>query len=325
MKLLITGSSGLLGLNLALHASRTHDVIGVDRNRLGLVPFTAVQVDLLEQTTVARVLEEHRPGALIHCAAAADVDFCEKNPKLARRLNAEVPRWIAHVCAERGIRLLHISTDAVFDGLRRGPYSESDVPNPRGVYATTKLEGETAVLAANPTAVIARVNFYGWSPSGRRSLAEFFVNNLSAGKAVDGFVDVHFCPLLVDDLADILLRIIGSELRGLYHAVGPRPITKHQFGVEIAREFGWDENLVHPQSVDDSGLTARRSHNLWLSSAKLSTGLGLVLPDFSTGLHRFHSQYELGYPQKIRSYQQLESPPEPGAQAGRSLSLRQGE
>ncbi len=312
MKLLITGSSGLLGLNLALEASRTRDVIGADRNQLGSVPFTAAQVDLLEQMAVPRILEEHRPEAVIHCAAAADVDFCEKNPELARRLNADLPRRIAGECAKLGIRLVHISTDAVFDGLKSGPYTESDAPNPRGVYATTKLEGEKAVLAANPSAVIARVNFYGWSINGRRSLAEFFVNNLSVGKTVDGFADVYFCPMLVDDLASILLTIVDSELRGLHHAVGPQPITKHQFGVDIAREFGWDEHLVRAASVDDSDLQARRSHRLWLSSAKLSAALGLVLPDFSTGLHRFHSQYEQGYPQKIRSYQQAESPPQPG-------------
>ena len=95
---------------------------------------------------------------------------------------------------------MHVSTDAVFDG-QAAATTEQDTPNPLSIYARTKLDGERGVAEANPDAIIARVNLYGWSLSGRRSLAEFFFNNLSAGKRVKGFTDVYFCPLLANDLA----------------------------------------------------------------------------------------------------------------------------
>ena len=151
---------------------------------------------------------------------------------------------------------------------------------------------------------MARVNFYGWSLSGQRSLAEFFVKHLKSGKNINGFTDVIFCPMLVSHLGDILLKMLEAGLHGLYHVVGPQAMSKYQFGVEIARKFGLREGLISPQSVEKSGWTAKRSHNLWLSTHKLSTDLGVALPNFSAGLDEFYAQYQQGYPQKIRSYQQ---------------------
>ncbi len=305
MRILITGASGLLGLNLALDAARAHEVVGVDRNTLTSVPFELVKTDLLEPQAVQRVLKQSKAQAVIHCAAMADVDACEANPEMARRLNAELPTLLADICARQRIRLLHISSDAVFDGQKDGTYTESDVPNPIGAYAQTKYDGEQAVLQTNPAAIVARVNFYGWSLSGRRSLAEFFVNNLSQGKTINGFTDVTFCPMLVNQLGEILLSMLEHGLRGLYHVVGPQAMSKYQFGVEIARKFGLNDRQVSPQSVDKSGLHARRSHNLQLSTHKLSTDLSLALPSFSAGLDEFYTQYQQGYPQKIRSYAQV--------------------
>jgi dTDP-4-dehydrorhamnose reductase len=305
MRLLVTGASGLLGLNLALEAARTHEVIGVDRNTLAAAPFKIIRAELLELGAFERTMDEAKPDAVIHCAAMADVDACEQNPELARQTNAELPARIAQVCVQRKIRLVHISTDAVFDGKKDGSYSEADEPHPGGVYATTKCEGEKAVLQVNSDACVARVNFYGWSLTGKRSLAEFFVNRLSNGTIVNGFTDVIFCPMLVSHLSEILMLMLKRGLRGLYHAVGPQAMTKYQFGIEIARRFGFRESLISPQSVEESKLTARRSHNLWLSTHKLSTDLQLELPDFPTGLAKFYSQYQQGYPQKIRSYAQV--------------------
>jgi dTDP-4-dehydrorhamnose reductase len=199
---------------------------------------------------------------------------------------------------------VHISTDAVFDGKIQGAYTEDDQPNPLGVYSQTKLDGERAVGAANSRAAIARVNFFGWSLSGKHSLGEFFFNNLSEGRPVNGFTDVTFCPIFVCYTARLLLDILEKGLCGLYHVVGAQAMNKYQFGVEVARRFGLQESLISPRSIEGSGLTARRSHNLWLSTHKLSTDLGREIPRFSTGLDEFYTQFQQGYPQKIRSYQQ---------------------
>jgi dTDP-4-dehydrorhamnose reductase len=305
MRILVTGASGLLGLNLCLRMTGTHTIVGVDRSKLAGTPFDLVQADLLEARACSRLLDEVHPDAIIHTAANADVDACESDPVGARLLNAEFPGHLAELCAKRGVRLIHISTDAVFDGTKDGMYVEDDVPNPISVYARTKLDGERNVLSANPDAIVARVNFFGWSLSGTRSLVEFFYNNLSAGKQVNGFTDVWFCTMFVGDLADTLIGMLEKGLLGLYHVVGSEALTKYDFGIRIARQFGFDPGLVIPKSVDESGLSARRSHNLRLSIHKLSTDLGPEIPGVSTGIEKFYTQARQGYPQKMRSYQQL--------------------
>ena len=304
MRLLITGASGLLGINLAMEAMREHEVIGLDRGKLKSAPFQVLKADLLHRNAIDSILDSAQPDAVINCAALANLEECEEYPDRARILNADIPCELAAVCAERNIRFIHLSTDAVFDGTKAGFYKEEDEPNPQGVYAQTKLDGERAVQKANPQAIIARVNFYGWSLSNRRSLGEFFVNNLSQEKYVSGFTDVIFCPMLVNHTARLLLAMLEKNLSGLYHVVGAQAMSKYQFGIEIARKFGLKQSHISPKSVEGSGLTAPRSHNLWLSIHKLSTDLGSPIPEFSTGLDEFYTQYQQSYPQKIRGYQQ---------------------
>ncbi|HEU0296443.1 MAG TPA: SDR family oxidoreductase [Anaerolineales bacterium] len=304
MKLLITGASGLLGINLALEAAREHEVIGVDRGKLKTAPFQVLKADILNTDEINSILDWTNPDWFINCAALANLEKCEADPLQARILNTDLPGELAIACARRNIPFVHLSTDSVFDGTKEGIYTEEDEPSPPGVYSKTKLDGERAVQQVNPQAIIARVNFYGWSLGAKRSLSEFFVNNLSEGKNVNGFTDVIFCPMWVNHLSRTLIEMLEQNLSGLYHVVGAQAMSKYQFGVEVARKFGLRESLIAPQSVERSSLTARRSHNLWLSVHKLSTDLGHEIPHFSTGLDGFYTQYQQGYPQKIRSYQQ---------------------
>jgi len=306
VRILITGASGLLGLNAALEAARQHTVFGqVNRHPLNTDRFTVLKADLLEPGAVEKLLQVSSPDWVIHCAAQASLEACERDPALAWQLNTEVPRILAEQCRRGGARLLHVSTDAVFDG-QRGGYTEDDAPNPLSTYARTKYEAELAVAAAYPQAIIARVNLFGWSLSGRRSLAEFFFNSLSAGRPVMGFSDVFFCPLLVNDLAAIFLKMLAAGLDGLYHVFSPECLSKYEFGVAIARRFGFDPGLIAPASVADSSLKAPRSPRLTLRVDKLTRDLGESPPAVSTGIERFYTLYQQGYPQMLRGLLNVE-------------------
>lgn len=304
MRLLITGVSGLLGLNLALQAQERFTVIGVARTPLQGVTFASHPLDLEAEGAAFRLVADFRPDAVIHCAALAYPDQCETEPDRAYRLNVLFPAELARQCAKAHIPLIHISTDSVFDGRKTTPYTEEDLPNPLNTYARTKWEAEKAVLEAHSQALVVRTNFYGWSPSGRRSLAEFFFYNLRDGKRVNGFTDVIFCPILVTDLAQLLLEMLERGFSGLYHVLGAQPMSKYGFGVAIARTFGLDESLIHPCSIAEAPLKAPRASHLWLSTQKVTQALGHPLPEFSTGLQRFYTQFLEGYPQKLRSYPQ---------------------
>ncbi len=301
MRILITGASGLLGLNLALETTSRHTVFGtVSQHVVKTDAFKVIQTDLLVPGAVERLLDVAQPDWVIHCAALANLDACEADPLLAQQLNTDLPRSLASHVARSGARLVHISTDSVFDG-RRGNYSEEDSPNPVGVYTRTKLEGELAVAEADPTAIIARVNLFGWSLGGNRSLAEFFFNNLSQGKQVMGFTDVCFCPLLANDLADIFVRMLEKGLSGLYHVVSSNSLSKYDFGIRLAHRFDLDTSLINPTSIAKAGLQAVRSPNLSLRTDKLAHELGETLPRVSTGLDKLFRLYQQGYPHMLHS------------------------
>lgn len=299
---LVTGASGLLGLNLALHLSKKHQVTGViHKDELRDVPFEVLVTDLSKPGECEWVMQTVMPEVVIHTAAMAIVDECELDPQRAMRVNADMAGDLAGFADLLNAKFLHISTDAVFDG-KLGNYKETDQPNPLSTYARTKLAGEIAVMSANPNALVARVNFYGWSLRGQRSLAEFFFNNLSTGNQVKGFKDVKFSPLQVNALIDTLLEMLDKELIGLYHTVSNEAISKYDFGVAIAREFGFDEALVLPVSVLDGGLKAARSPNLNLDTSKLAEALGHQTPGIDTGLKRFHQLQKDGYCLLLKGY-----------------------
>lgn len=304
-KLLITGASGLLGLNLALHCLDRAEVIGVaNQTRLQHLPFELIQAELTEPGVFSALLEKHQPDLVIHCAAMANVDDCEAHPHQAHQVNGLLPGELAAAAAAQNVRFIHISTDAVFDGVDSGEngYDELDKTNPINVYAMSKLAGERSVLAANPNAVVARVNFFGWSVSGTRSLSEFFYNNLNDGKSVSGFTDVFYTPLYVGDLAEILWKLGSSDVRGLYHVFGSKAISKYQFGMMIADRFVLDASLIQPTSWRDAGLQAVRSPNLIMNSQKLKQDLAITLVGPEESVEHFYLDWHDGLPERLKIF-----------------------
>ena len=298
-RVLITGASGLLGINLALEAIKNYEVVGVIHEQPLTEPgFKTIQADLLEPNTVSQVLDELKPDWVINCAALAGLDDCERQPDLAQRLNAVMPGRLAGEAAKRSLRFLQISTDAVFDGLK-GNYDEEDSPAPISVYGRTKRLAELAVKAMHSHALIVRTNFFGWSINAQRSLAEFFYNNLSMGNPVPGYIDRIFCPLLVTDLAGILLELIEKNLRGIYHACSSDYLSKYEFGVAIANRFGMDSSLIEAKITSDS--PAPRSLNLSLRATRVVNALGRRTPTVVEGIERLYEQFQSGYQSKLQS------------------------
>lgn len=302
MRLLITGATGLLGLNLSLVASaRGHWVMGLSHSRkLSAIPFELRQVDLLDVDRALAVIADAKPEAIIHCAAQADINAAEKAPKQTMALNRDVPAHLAAFSSEWGIPYIYISSDAVFDG-QVGGYVESDPTNPLSLYARTKLAGEQAVQAAHPDAMIARVVFFGWSLSGKRSLSEFFFNHLQSGNPVKGFTDTYFSPLYAEDLAELLLDALAASHSGIYHFTSPQSLSKYEFGVRIARRFGFDPTLIEPVRAAEMDRGVARSLNLTLRSDKAQADLGKPLPSVDEGIEKFYQRWQDGYPAYLQS------------------------
>ncbi len=288
MKALVLGSSGLLGsyLGFAL-PTLGWQTAGLSRDGAEFFPGNRHVGSAQE---IEGLLEAGGYDVVINAIAMASHERCEKEPAEALLVNATLPgRWAA-ACARTGTKFVHISTDAVFDGESTTPYEDDDLPNPVGVYGTSKLAGEEAVSAANPDALILRTNFYGWSASGGTGILDFFVNSFSQGTAITGFTDYRVSSLYLGDLVDALLGAVTSDARGVYHAVASDAASKHDFGLAVATEFGLESSSMTPGTLADATALSPRGRNLTLATSKLEGILGRPMPKSFSGLARARAE-----------------------------------
>lgn len=304
MRVLITGVSGMLGAAVALELAGNHSVVGCYNAAPVQHPsFDTFACNLSDGSALTR-LTDLNPDAIVHCAASTNVDWCESHPETARQTNVEGTRTVTRAAAATGARLIAISTDAVFAGT--GPFGELDQTNPLNVYARTKLEAEHVALSLGSQSLVIRTNIYGFNAQSKSSLAEWILDSLRAGTAINGFTDARFTPLLANDLAAAVRRLLedssdgGRTISGVLHLAGSEASSKYDFAVSIAREFGLDDSLVRPSTMAEAGLTAQRSPDLSLDCSR-ALALGLDLPDVASGLSRFHDRERSGYPNVLLS------------------------
>ncbi len=300
-RLLVTGASGMLGANLVLIAlGRCRVTAHAYPPALRPMGFESLASDLTQAGEVNKLLHELRPDWVIHCAAQADVDACERDPGMALRLNRDMAMSVARAAAALGARLIHISTDAVFDG-QAGAYDEADAPAPINVYGRSKLEAERAVLEAHPRALVVRTNFFTWPAPRKTGLAGWFLSRLERGQECPGFSDSWFNPMLASILAGILLDLAVGATSGVLHVAGRSCVSKHEFGIRLAQAFGLDSTLVRSAPSDSAGLTAERGKNLCLNTAKVEQLLGKRMPTLDESLHRFRLEKENGFSDGLKA------------------------
>jgi len=299
--ILVTGASGLLGSSVLLRALEMQkEVVGIyNRYPFRLYGAACHSIDLTDFNATRTAVATLRPSTIIHCAAATNVDWCEEHIQEARRINVSASSFLAQLANEINAKLVYVSTDGVFDGTH-GHYSETDLPAPLNVYAQTKLLAEQEVLRAHSSALIVRVTFYGRNVQPKQSLAEWVLDQLRQGNTVPGFTDVYFCPILVDDLAEIILEMVDRDLSGIYHVVGTEKVSKYEFARRLATAFGFNPTQVAPTKIADAQLRARRPHDTSLNTEKVSRALGRSMPRVDIGIQRFHALCEPEQVQKLQ-------------------------
>jgi len=299
-RLLITGASGLLGANLVLTAHEEHEVIAVyHRHPIELEGVQSVSADLCQPGKAKDLFDRFQPDWVIHCAADTSIDELESNPERAFRMNRDMAGNVAEAAHEIEAKMVHISTDAVFDG-REGPYREGDPTEPVNVYGKSKLAGEQAVRALCPEALIIRTNIFGWNSQSKSSLAEWFINNLVQGIPCKGFVDVYFNPLLVNHLWVIIKSLLNSDFGGVFHVGSDQCLSKFEFGVRLAESFDLNKELISAVEIEPGSLRAPRPKNTCLDCSKLRKVVNVELLDIESNISFFHELEQSGYVEEIR-------------------------
>ncbi len=262
-RVLVTGGNGLLGtkmLGLLLAEGREPVSASLEPDALNcfLGEFSYHQVDITEPEQVRELVLRTRPESVIHTAAFTAVDASESQKVLSWRVNVDGTANVARACAEAGARLVHISTEYVFDG-ENGPYSEEDIPNPISHYGLTKLESEKAARENCADLAIVRTTvLFGHAPNVRPSFVAWLASKLSKGERVRIVDDQVGSPTLADNLAQMLLALLDSGRQGQYNTVGDTVIDRHAFAVLAARVFGLDPSLIDRIKTKDLDQPAPR-------------------------------------------------------------------
>jgi dTDP-4-dehydrorhamnose reductase len=228
MNVLVLGSLGQLGRALFATAPDHAVLTGLDYQ----------DIDIAEASQVADAFAAHTPDIVINCAAYTAVDKAESEPDLARRINADAAGIVAAAATRAGARCVHISTDFVFDGTAHRPYAPDTAPNPLSVYGATKAEGEAAVRAACPGALIVRTAWVYTAGGG--NFVETMLRLMSGAKENGGPVrviaDQIGTPTHAKSLARTLWALIAADARGTYHATDAGVASWYDFAVAIRDE-----------------------------------------------------------------------------------------
>jgi dTDP-4-dehydrorhamnose reductase len=249
---------------------------------------TRQELNIADATAVSGWFEKHRPDAVINCAAYTDVDGAESNQEASRLANAVGVENLASSSKTIGARFVTISTDYVFDGENRGFYTEDAAPNPRGVYAVTKYEGEVAAARANPDSVIVRSGWiYG---HGGTNFLSVMHSLLGRGKKIKAIGDAYGTPTFANDLARRLRDLAGTNASGIFHVTNSGDGTSYfNFAETICEVGGYDKELIEQVSNDDLKRPAPRPVSSKLASVRMDE-VGLdPLPDWKSALEDFLS------------------------------------
>ncbi|MBQ1082036.1 SDR family oxidoreductase [Nocardiopsis sp. B62] len=282
--ILVTGASGMLGSRV-MRAFRT----GVPEDTQFPETVNTVtgwsyrndapglhRVDATSPEQVNRYFADHTPQVCVHCVAAPDVQVCERAPRTAHLLNAKTTENVALACERYGAKLVHISTEYVFDGSASDGYREDDTPAPLQTYGETKLLGEHhAALAPGALTVRLPVLYGDPVPHRAPTWLEAMLEALGQGHSVD--LDDHYerQPTWSHDVAAILARAIADDLTGVLHVATQEGATKYEWGRIVAEAAGLSPDLLRPTQPAPGGVV--RPERPWLRTERLES-LGLLPP-----------------------------------------------
>ncbi|NQV76552.1 MAG: SDR family oxidoreductase, partial [Bacteroidetes bacterium] len=204
------------------------------------------------------------------------VEKCENNPDLAFRVNVGFSKLIAYATKQLGIKMVHISTDHLFDG-NKSMLTEEEPSRAINVYGQTKSLAENTVLQHNPDALVIRTNFYGWGTSYRKSFSDHIIQSLRKHQKLFLFNDVYYTPILAENLIQTVHDLLDKKAKGTFHVVSDDRISKYDFGVLIAEKFGLDKSLIQKSTLKSNMNLVQRPGDMSLSNKKVRDLLGRSL------------------------------------------------
>ena len=258
-------------------------------------------MDITNTNEIGQILDKIRPDIVINTTGINNVDYCEKHPEEAWKINVHTVEEICKITKRLGIKLVQLSSDSVFDGNKQSPYVETDVPKPINYYGKTKLESENTVLE-NPENVVVRASvLYGYllrnlaelESSSKKSInfGQWLINKLLANEKVKIITDEYSSPIIADDFARSILHIVKHKSNGIFHSAPKLKITRYDFSVKIANSLDLPLELIEPISNKGLGRDVNTGFNKCLNSEKLSKNLNYKFLTLDESLDLLKTQF----------------------------------
>jgi len=268
-KILVTGSNGQLGNCLSSSLSNYYDVIPTLINTNN----DSLKLDITDKLNVKSMLERIEPDIIINCAAITDVDLCEKNRALARNVNFIALQNLVKY-SKKNTKLIHISTDYVFDGIK-GNYQEEDPTYPLNFYGKTKLEAENYLIGLNRKILIIRLNGLYTSKLKYKNFFSYVYTSLKANEKISIVDDQISNPVLVELMPEVILKAILLNTTGVVHYGSSNIISRYDFAKQICNVFKLNTLLVEKISSDNLNQLAKRPLKTDLNTTKIESILAI--------------------------------------------------
>lgn len=298
-RIVVLGSNGFVGQNLVRIIQalpNTFELIAVSRSTENLSAAKNYNAfDCLDSSLLQRFLSAVQPDVIVNLIALSQVDQCEENEAECFAINAEFPKVLASFCKQNAIKLVHLSTDFVFDG-KRGMYRENEPPQPISQYGKSKVLGEKHVLETLHDALVIRtVLVYGWATlKHRTNILSWLINQLIAGKSVHMANDQFRTPTFVEDLCQGILLGIEHNSKGILHISGKDYLSVFDFANKIAEAFQLDQSLIQPSQTNQIGHSGQRPLITGFDLSKAVDELGFEPKSISEALIELKVQRNLG-------------------------------
>ena len=285
-----TGGSSLLAQTwIRKETSDFNFILGINNRRLDQKKWKTVVFDYRNTTKLYCQLKSLNADILINCIGLTNVEDCEKNKKKAYQSNAIIAKNISKVCKDLSIKMVHISTDHLFEG-NKAFADENEPVNPLNIYGMTKGEGEIFVLNENPNAIIVRTNFFGQGPNYKGSFSDKILKSLENNETANLFSDVFFTPVSVSIIRKNIYMLLKKNAKGIFNICSNERVTKYQFGLMIARVFGYSTKLINPISINDIPNLTLRPKDMSLSNHKICAYLGNNIPSIENQIQKLKEE-----------------------------------
>ena len=288
MKVLITGISGMLGVDLYQTLRDEHEVVGFDTKEFPSTSFSPPPVQQGDTTRideVKRAFRELTPDLVVHAAAYTDVDGCEKNPDKAYRVNALGTQNVCLACQDLNVPVMYISTDFIFDGSKNSPYLEFDQPHPISIYGRSKFAGEKYVeILLNRYFVVRTSWLYGHHG---RNFVETILKLAKEKEELTVVDDQVGSPTYTRDLSEKIKELLPTQLYGIYHITNSGSCSWHGFAREILRLAGIRGVELKPITSEELDRPAPRPRFSVLENYCLRLTLGNSMRDWKEGLRDY--------------------------------------